>query len=161
VEELRKTLAEQLLKKFQDGELSLDDAEVGIDNKSLREAAEQDLAHLREKFGDDAFDVLSAMHPKWKSERIRLICNGFASPPISEIRQHMAAVFHADDMGLYLIMVGKFPLKQKEKTIGWAVIRENGIALDRDYEIAFICNTQASASKFISNKFRHSDKDPM
>lgn len=127
---------------------------------SLREAAEHDLAHLREKFGDDAFDELSAMHPKWKSERVRLICNGFASPLLSEIRQHMAAVFHADEMGLYLIMVGKFPLKEKGKTIGWAVIREIGIALERDYEIAFICKTQASASKFIWNKFRHSDKDP-
>jgi hypothetical protein len=69
----------------------------------------------------------------------------------------MAVIFKNDDEGRFLIMVEKWPLKQDNRVIGWAVIRENGISLDRDYEVAYICGTEGGASEFISNYFRLSD----
>lgn len=157
MDELRNKIAEQLLDRFRSGELSLDDGEFGIDNKGLREAAEYDLAHIKETFGEDAYGELSEMHPKWPQERVKSICDGVDHPALSEIRQHMAVVFKHDDDGRFLVMVKNFPLKENNKVIGWTVIREVGIALDRDYEIAFICGTEEAASTFTENNFRFSD----
>jgi len=42
-------------------------------------------------------------------------------------------------------MAGIFPLEKGEEIIGWAVIRESGIALDREYEIAGVFDTDAEA----------------
>ncbi len=157
MDELRTMSAAQLLEEFRKGELSLDGGEVGVDNRGLREAAEHDLACLKERFGEDAYSELCDMHPRWAHERVRLICDCADKPLLSEIRQHMAVMFKTDDEGRFLIMVEKWPLKQDNRVIGWAVIRENGISLDRDYEVAYICGTEEGASEFISNYFRFSD----
>lgn len=153
MDELRNKIAEQLLDRFRSGELSLDDGEFGTDNKGLREAAEYDLAHIKETFGEDAYGELSEMHPKWPQERVKSICDGVDHPTLSEIRQHMAVVFKHDDEGRFLVMVKKLPLEEDNRLIGWAVIREVGIALDRDYKIASICGTEEAASTFIKNNF--------
>jgi hypothetical protein len=157
MDELRNKIAAQLLERYRNGEISLDDGEVGVDNKALREAAEYDLAQIIETFGGDAYSSLSEMHPKWAHERIISLCDGVDDPTLSEIRQHMAVVFSNDEDGRFLVMVEKLALKQGSNIVGWAVIRETGIALDRDYEVAFIGSTQEDASKFIYNYFRSSD----
>ena len=97
------------------------------------------------------------MHPKWGKERVKSICDGADHPALSEIRQHMAVVFKHDDDRRFLVMVKKLPLEEDNRVIGWTVIREVGISLDRDYKIAFICGTEEAASTFIKNKFRFSD----
>ena len=153
MEELRKTLAEQLLKKFQDGELSLDDEQVCFDRLSLYESAKYALSNLVSQYGDDAFDELTSMHPKWQEERRILLSEGKTEPSLQEISQHSEIVLENDDHIEFTIMAGIFPLEKGEEIIGWAVIRESGIALDREYEIAGIFDTDAEAEVLLDREF--------
>lgn len=153
VEETRKKLAQKLLQKFISGARTLDDQEYCCDRLALYGTAEQELSNLVDQYGDDAFDELSAMHPKWSLERRILLSQGNAKPTLVEITEHKDIVMDRDAHFQFIIMVGKFPLRHRDETIGWVVIREAGIALDREYEIAGIMSTEAEASLFIERKF--------
>lgn len=153
MEDVKRKLATKLLQKFIDGDRNLDDEEVCMDRLGLYGAAEQELSDLVDQYSEDAFDELSAMHPKWPLERRILLSKGEAKPTLAEITEHTNIVLENDDHGQFIIMVGKFPLRHRDETIGWVVIREAGIALDREYEIAGILETEADASLFIQRKF--------
>lgn len=153
MEELRKTLAAQLLKKFQDGELSLDDEQVCLDRLSLYQSAKYALSNLVSQYGDDAFDELTSMHPKWQEEQRILLSEGKTEPTLQEISEHSEIVLENDDHIEFMIMVGVFPLEKGEGIIGWAVIRESGIALERRYEIAGIFDSEAEAVLLIDREF--------
>jgi hypothetical protein len=116
-------------------------------------AAASELSNLVEQYDEDAFDELSAMYPKWPLERRILLSKGESKPTLSEVTEHTNTVLENDDHGQFVIMVGKFPLRHRDETIGWVVICEAGIALDREYEIAAILDTEGEASLFIQRKF--------
>lgn len=153
MEDVKRKLATKLLQKFIDGSRNLDDEKICMDRLGLYGAAEQELSDLVDQYGEDAFDELSAMHPKWPLERRILLSKGEAKPTLAEITEHTNTVLENDGQGQFVIMVGKFPLRHRDETIGWVVIREAGIALDREYEIAGILETEAEASLFIQRKF--------
>lgn len=153
MDDVKRKLATKLLKKFVDGDRSLDDEEVCMDRLGLYGAAAHELSNLVDQYGEDAFDELSAMHPKWPLDRRILLSQGEAKPTFTEISKHTETVLENDDEGRFVIMVGKFPLRHRDETIGWVVICEAGIALDREYEIAGILETEAEASLFIQRKF--------
>lgn len=145
--------ANKLLQKIIEGERDLDDQEACIDNIALYCSAEHELSDLVNIHGDEAFDELTSMYPEWPLARRVMLSNGTVKPSISEITEHMATVLENDCDGEYMIMVGKFPLHHRDETIGWVVIRETGIALDREYEIAGIYKTEADATLLIKEKF--------
>jgi hypothetical protein len=153
VDDIKRKLATKLLQKFIDGDRNLDAEEVCMDRLGLYGAATNELSDLADQYGDDAFDELSAMYPKWPLERRILLSQGEAKPTLAEVTEHTNTVLENDDHGQFVIMVGKFPLRHRDETIGWVVICEAGIALDREYEIAAILDTEAEASLFIQRKF--------
>jgi hypothetical protein len=153
VEDVKRKLATKLLQKFRNGERNLDAHEFSMDRLGLYGASEYELTNLVEKYDEDAFYALSAMHPKWPLERRILLSQGKVRPTLTEITEHAGTVLDNDDQGQFIIMVGKFPLRHRDETIGWVVIREAGIALDRGYEIAGIFETEAEASLFNERKF--------
>lgn len=124
-----------------------------MDRRALYGTAEHELSDLVSQYGDDAFDELSAMHPKWPLERRILLSKGKVKPSLFEITEHTETVLENDDEGRFIIMVGKFPLRHRDETIGWVVIREAGIALDREYEIESIVDTEDEAETLIERKF--------
>jgi hypothetical protein len=153
MEDIKRNLANKLLQKFINGSRSLDDEEFCMDRLGLYGAAEHELSSLVEQYGEEAFEELSAMHPEWSLERRILLSKGETRPSFAEVTDHTAIVLANDDHGQFIIMVGKFPLRSRDETIGWVVIREAGISLDREYEIAGILKTEAEALLFIERKF--------
>lgn len=153
MDDIKRNLASKLLRKFIDGSRNLENEEFCMDRLGLYGAAQYELSNLVEHYGEDAFEELSAMHPEWSLERRILLSKGETKPTLAEVTDHTTIVLENDDHGQFVIMVGKFPLRYRDETIGWAVICEAGIALDREYEIAGILETEAEASLFIQRKF--------
>ncbi len=153
MDDVRQKLAAKLLKKFRDGDRTLVDQKYCMDRLGLYGTAAHELSNLVDQHGEDAFDELSAMHPKWPLERRILLSQGETEPTLFEISEHTNTVLDNDDHGRFIIMVGTFPLRHRDETIGWVVVNEAGIALDREYEIAGILDTEAEASLFIERKF--------
>jgi hypothetical protein len=154
--DLETQLANNFLQQFINGELDLADEEVCIDNQALYSAAEQELSDLLNIHGDDAFEELTCAYPEWPLDRRVQLAKGKVKPNIAEITEHMTTVLENDDDGVYVIMVGKFALRHLEETIGWVVIREAGIALEREHEIVGICKTDIAAALLIKGKFEMS-----
>jgi len=153
VEDVKRKLAAELLQKFMEGKRNLDDREVSMDRLRLYGTAENELSNLVDQYGKDAFDEITALHPVWPLERRILLSHGEARPTLVEITEHAATVLENDDHGQFIIMVGKFPLRHRDDTVGWVVIREAGISLDREYEMEGIFDTEPEASLFIERNF--------
>lgn len=154
MEDIKRKLATKLLQKFTSGDRNLYSEELCMDRLALYGSAEHELSNLVDQYGEDAFDELTTMHPKWPLERRILLSKGEAKPTFAEVTAHTSIVLENDDHGQFIIMVGTLPLRHRDETIGWVVIREAGIALDREFEIAAIVDTEAEASLFIQRKFQ-------
>ena len=128
MEDIKQNLANKLLQKFINGSRSLNDEEFCMDRLGLYGAAKHELSNLVEQYGEEAFEELSAMHPKWSLERRILLSKGETRPTLAEITDHTAIVLENDVHGQFIIMVGNFPLRYRDETIGWVVIIEAGIS---------------------------------
>ena len=142
--------AEGLLLEFQSGDrwLGEDNAEIGYDTEAVRYSSEQELLDATSTWGEDAFDTLKASHPSWSERRIREIISGGADLSKKEIDEHAQLLIEQDDLLMFIIYIGIFPVPEDNPS-AWAVIRESGIAGDRDYEIDGIFVSKKEASSHI------------
>lgn len=147
----------KMLNEFGEGDRVLDEenGELRIDMESLVWAAKEDLIYAKDKWGEDAAQEIKKIHPDWLFDRIKNIINQKTPPRAEEIVQHSEFILDLDDEFRFMIFVGVFPLSSNTLS-RWAVIREAGIALDREYEVVGVFSSLAGAEAFIGKSYPYS-----
>jgi hypothetical protein len=148
-------VSEIIIALFRSGELTLDhsNAVMVTDAVAVYAQAEQALAEMVEKYGDEAAEVMGEMHPNWPKARIDAIITSNSPASQREIEEHGHLLLDDDQHIEFTIMVGKFHLTLANTAVCWIVVREAGIALDREFEVCGFFNSEQEATEFINKAF--------